>query len=255
MHRFRTDKAWGLDVYRKYLQLEDPDILEQSYAEYLRCCPTVPYVSEDGIRPLLVDLVGEGLAWQAANQPSSSSPATCRRSKPRASGTSGRRLVAGGECHGTRAVARTRAGAGLNIYYRIVARQQAILEAQKTWEQIVRGRDRRWETTPWGRVKWLTGPRLHTAMRTMSHYVTQLSPGGRSKRVRFLWEAQGYVLAGRGYSVIDGVRYDWEAEDVLCLVPGAAHQHVNADPDAPAEIIWGSMQPVAELMGLGGVEG
>ena len=59
MHRFRTDKAWGLDVYRKYLQLEDPDILEQSYAEYLRCCPTVPYVSEDGIRRLLVDLVGE----------------------------------------------------------------------------------------------------------------------------------------------------------------------------------------------------
>ena len=77
--------------------------------------------------------------------------------------------------------------AALNIYDRIVARQQAILEAQKTWEQIVRGRERRWEPTPWGRVKWLTGSRLHTAMRTMSHYITELPPGGHSRGARFLW--------------------------------------------------------------------
>jgi ABC-type nitrate/sulfonate/bicarbonate transport system substrate-binding protein len=59
IHRFRTDKPWALDVYRQYLQIDDPDILEQAYAEYLRCCPAVPYVSEEGIQRLLVDLVSE----------------------------------------------------------------------------------------------------------------------------------------------------------------------------------------------------
>jgi gentisate 1,2-dioxygenase len=89
----------------------------------------------------------------------------------------------------------------------------------------------------------------------MSHYLVELPPGSRSACVRHLWEAVGYVLRGRGYSVIDGVRYDWEAEDALCLPPGSAYQHINADPDAPAQMIWGSMLPLARLVGLGAVEG
>ncbi|HEY7060330.1 MAG TPA: cupin domain-containing protein [Chloroflexota bacterium] len=145
-------------------------------------------------------------------------------------------------------------GPAENLYERIVARQAEIQAAQQGWEQMIYSHARRWETTPWGRVKWLTGSRHHTAMRTMSHYLTELPPGGRSRRVRFHWEAVGFVLEGRGYSVIDGVRYDWEPEDALCLAPGCAHQHFNADPDAPAQIIWGSMMPLAELLGLGGAE-
>ncbi|HLH26263.1 MAG TPA: ABC transporter substrate-binding protein [Chloroflexota bacterium] len=59
IHRFRTDKPWALDVYRQYLQIDDPDILEQAYAEYLRCCPPVPYVSEEGVARLLADLAAD----------------------------------------------------------------------------------------------------------------------------------------------------------------------------------------------------
>ena len=141
-----------------------------------------------------------------------------------------------------------------NIYERTMARQQEILEAARGWEQIVRGRERRWEPSPWGRVKWLTHPRLHTAMRTMSHYLTELPPGGRSTRVRHLWETVGFVLSGRGYSIVDGVRYDWEPEDALCLPSGCVYQHFNPDPATPAQIIWGSMLPLAWLLGQAGIE-
>lgn len=48
-----------------------------------------------------------------------------------------------------------------------------------------------------------------------------------------------YVIEGKGYSVVDGERVDWEAGDVvlLPLQPGGVeHQHFNADPEKPA--VW-----------------
>jgi NitT/TauT family transport system substrate-binding protein len=56
VHRGRTDKAWAEDVYRKYVEIDDPQVLDEMYAEFERCCPRVPYVSEEGIARLLGDL-------------------------------------------------------------------------------------------------------------------------------------------------------------------------------------------------------
>jgi len=48
-----------------------------------------------------------------------------------------------------------------------------------------------------------------------------------------------YVISGKGYSVIDGERIDWEKGD-LVLLPlrqdGVEHQHFNSDPAEPA--LW-----------------
>jgi quercetin dioxygenase-like cupin family protein len=48
-----------------------------------------------------------------------------------------------------------------------------------------------------------------------------------------------YVISGRGYSVVDGERIDWEKGD-LVLLPlrekGVEHQHFNTDPENPA--LW-----------------
>ncbi len=48
-----------------------------------------------------------------------------------------------------------------------------------------------------------------------------------------------YVIDGRGYSVVDGERIDWEKGD-LVLLPlrekGVEHQHFNLDPEHPA--LW-----------------
>src|ERR1700693_5915602 len=48
-----------------------------------------------------------------------------------------------------------------------------------------------------------------------------------------------YVIDGKGYSVVDGERVDWEKGDLL-LLPlkpgGVEHQHFNVSPDKPA--LW-----------------
>jgi ABC-type nitrate/sulfonate/bicarbonate transport system substrate-binding protein len=59
IHRGRTDKPWAADVYRKYIETDDPQVLDEMYVEFERCCPRVPYVSEEGIARLLTDMQQE----------------------------------------------------------------------------------------------------------------------------------------------------------------------------------------------------
>lgn len=47
-----------------------------------------------------------------------------------------------------------------------------------------------------------------------------------------------YVTKGRGYTIVNGVKKDWKAGDLLLLpiLPGGIeHQHWNEDPDEPSE--------------------
>ncbi len=49
-----------------------------------------------------------------------------------------------------------------------------------------------------------------------------------------------FVLEGVGHTIIDGVRHDWEAGDLMLLrmTPGGVeHQHFNHDPKKPAKWI------------------
>jgi len=47
-----------------------------------------------------------------------------------------------------------------------------------------------------------------------------------------------FILEGKGHTIIDGVRHDWEAGDLMLLkmTPGGVeHQHFNDDPERPAK--------------------
>ncbi|MDP2744152.1 MAG: cupin domain-containing protein [Dehalococcoidia bacterium] len=47
-----------------------------------------------------------------------------------------------------------------------------------------------------------------------------------------------YVIEGKGWTTVDGVKYDWEEGDLL-LLPikkgGCEHQHFNAEPGKPCK--------------------
>ncbi|MBI4287350.1 MAG: cupin domain-containing protein [Chloroflexi bacterium] len=52
-----------------------------------------------------------------------------------------------------------------------------------------------------------------------------------------------YVLEGKGYTVVDGERFDWEKDDLIILPVkpgGCEHQHFNSDPNVAAQwlAIW-----------------
>jgi NitT/TauT family transport system substrate-binding protein len=56
IQRARSDKPTTLAAYRKYIQVEDPEALDATYAAFMVMVSTVPYVSESGLARLLGDL-------------------------------------------------------------------------------------------------------------------------------------------------------------------------------------------------------
>ena len=61
------------------------------------------------------------------------------------------------------------------------------------------------------------------------------------------------ILKGRSYDVHDGVRWDWQAEDMISIPINTVHQHFNADPRRTATFV--SFQSrVYHHIGHGGIE-
>lgn len=84
--------------------------------------------------------------------------------------------------------------------------------------------------------------------RAVSMSVGVLEPGGRTSDHRHAYEAIMYVLAGRGHSIVEGVRYEWAAGDAVYTPPWCWHQHV-AEPDSRVEYVTATNMPALEALG------
>ena len=82
-----------------------------------------------------------------------------------------------------------------------------------------------------------------------SHYVV-LAPGGKSDKHGHMNEAVFYILDGKGHEIHDGVRYDWEAGDIVVVENSCVHQHFNDDPERPARAIVIKSKPLYLFMNL-----
>jgi gentisate 1,2-dioxygenase len=67
--------------------------------------------------------------------------------------------------------------------------------------------------------------------------MNQIAPGKWQKKHRHGGEAWLLALEGRGHSVIDGQRVDWEEGDLVIIDHFAWHQHFNSDPELTARLV------------------
>jgi quercetin dioxygenase-like cupin family protein len=77
-----------------------------------------------------------------------------------------------------------------------------------------------------------------------------LIPGGQSNRHRHTYETILYVLEGKGYSIVEDKRVDWEMGDAVYIPVWAWHHHVNLDQDRPAKYIACENAPLLQNMGM-----
>ncbi|MFB3884260.1 MAG: cupin domain-containing protein [Thermodesulfobacteriota bacterium] len=82
-----------------------------------------------------------------------------------------------------------------------------------------------------------------------AHYIV-LAPGGKSDNHGHMNEAMFYILDGKGHEIHDGIRYDWEAGDVVVVENSCVHQHFNDDPDRPARALVIKAKPLYLFMNL-----
>jgi gentisate 1,2-dioxygenase len=103
---------------------------------------------------------------------------------------------------------------------------------------IVPGDEIPWEWNRQGKQKWYMHPDMtENCLNTLMFYVQELPPNGRSGKQKSQGGQAGVVIEGHGYTLVDGVRHDWEKHDVLNFpvrTEGIVVQHVNLDAEKPA---------------------
>jgi gentisate 1,2-dioxygenase len=80
--------------------------------------------------------------------------------------------------------------------------------------------------------------------------IQMLRPGVHTKAHRHTSSAVYHVFRGRGYSVVDGQRYDWAEGDYFALPHRAWHEHANLSPSDPAILFSMTDEPALEHLAL-----
>ncbi len=76
---------------------------------------------------------------------------------------------------------------------------------------------------------WMLGPGDEPFLaQTLQVHFVELLPGGSNHGHGHQNEATFYILDGKGYEVHDGVRYDWEKDDLVIVHNDSVHRHFNA---------------------------
>jgi hypothetical protein len=92
-----------------------------------------------------------------------------------------------------------------------------------------------------GLMRWYLHPAIKdTVLNTLMFFEQEIPPGSRSGRIKFQGGQVIMILAGRGHTLVDGVKHAWEEGDVLNLplrAKGIIVQHFNTDPDQPAKFV------------------
>jgi gentisate 1,2-dioxygenase len=86
-------------------------------------------------------------------------------------------------------------------------------------------------------------------MRTMTCWVQMLRPAVQTQAHRQVNSAVYYVFEGRGSSIIEGTRFDWEQGDMVVIPSWAWHEHCNASTRERAILF--SIQDTPVMVALG----
>jgi quercetin dioxygenase-like cupin family protein len=86
--------------------------------------------------------------------------------------------------------------------------------------------------------------------RAVSVSIGGIPGGGQTRKHRHTYETIIYVLKGKGYSIVEGERVDWEAGDAVLVPRWNWHQHFNLSPTEYAEYLGAENAPMLQNLGM-----
>jgi mannose-6-phosphate isomerase-like protein (cupin superfamily) len=128
-------------------------------------------------------------------------------------------------------------GAPSNGYEVVFQARAAYTHRQHHAPLVIHAKDRGFERTRQGLLQFFLQPQYFPEQCLGDWWVTIQDIPRASGRHTHQGGLVIFIISGRGYTVIDGVRHDWKAGDlvVLPMKPnGVEHQHFNLDPDKPS---------------------
>lgn len=86
--------------------------------------------------------------------------------------------------------------------------------------------------------------------KTITFFVQMLRPGERTLPLRQTANLLVAPFEGKGYSIVDGQRFDWNAHDTLAVPGGMWCEHVNASDTEPVFLFVASDEPTQKKLDL-----
>ncbi len=140
-------------------------------------------------------------------------------------------------------------GVQLTSYERFLAeRELARRERRVNMPAVIRREELTYEATraPGVSVGYVVAPHMNQESPAHTVEILNLRPGARTLPVKE-YESVAHVLAGKGYTEINGERHDWDIHDSIHVPEGMWYQHVN-DSDQPVNLIVARVSPLMEQM-------
>ncbi|MBI4333075.1 MAG: hypothetical protein HY673_17560 [Chloroflexi bacterium] len=105
---------------------------------------------------------------------------------------------------------------------------------------IIKEKDQSVETNRMGIYRWYIHPSFDdVAMKSVLFWTHEIPPGSCSGKQKFQGGRVHFVIEGHGYSMINGVRYNWGPEDLVLspiIAGGVVVQHFNSNTAHPARL-------------------
>lgn len=124
---------------------------------------------------------------------------------------------------------------------RSLAGQVVVRKKDLHWDALIDGR-----VAPYLRAARAFGEAVATVLDDWNVYVREFT--GRSKKTRHYGGLVLFVIAGKGYSIVDEERRDWQAGDLIVLPhhPGGVEfEHVCEDDDQTVQwLVWANQSAV-----------
>jgi uncharacterized cupin superfamily protein len=123
-------------------------------------------------------------------------------------------------------------------------------EQKKSSRAVIHEEELEWVETPQDyRIALMAGP--ENGFRTWGSEVTIADiPAGSHTGKHEHGEEGIYIVEGEGFSVINGVRYDWETGSVLWIPFGGQHQHFNTSSETARYLSFTALH-LEHFAGLG----
>ena len=86
--------------------------------------------------------------------------------------------------------------------------------------------------------------------KTMTFFAQVLRPGEKTRPLRQTSSLLVAPFEGRGYSVVDGQRFDWRRFDTLAIPGGTWFEHANEDVRSSAILFVASDEPALKCFHL-----
>ena len=127
--------------------------------------------------------------------------------------------------------------------------RKEFIDLQMTGKVVVRDEDREWFLTRQGRLKFYLNPTTYKDHALRDWGVFKHDIRNHTGKHNHQGGLVIFVLEGKGYSVVNGERIDWEEGDLILLplLPdGCDHQHFNLDQEQGCKWIAFSYYPQRE---------